>query len=342
MLISSAIFVGISLGINKETNGRLGLRNSELENFFALAGICGHALSLNSSSLVEEEQFTLYFLVVTLWFFFLRKACQHANFFEASTLCQSFLDTWNMLPNPLCLDKDDNGGRKLAQAENLCSMNNKKLKAQIVAIFMVLVTAKIVRSWHRSGVNWAHLADVAKWLEQVDGLILFGTHLLSLSAVLAICCWLVLEQTPRNLMQKAVACSLTLSALLISAYIVRTKGIKLGHVDNLSTKLAQLAYIILGSTSFSAIVFTPWLLSFLRRDFRKDDHRDRVPTVKFRESLNFIGKVVISCWCLLQLLLQQPVNSVLMVILIFQLICCLIFFNLAGPTYSLWLKVSLK
>lgn len=330
MLISSMIFVSISFWVNKEINGRLGLQIWKLENLFSLIGIGGHALSLNSSSLVEEEQFTLYFLVVTIWFLFLRKTCQHAKPCDTSTQFKSFARTCNMLPSSLSFEKCDNSTRKWPQAE---------VTTQVFAIFMVLVTGKIVRSWHRSGVNWAHLVDIAKWMEQGDASILFGAHLLSLTAAVVISWWLVLQQTPRNVMQKACACSLTLSGLLIMAYTVRAKDTGMGHDDNISIKLAQLVYSTLGFTTLSAIVFTPWFISFFGKDVAKDGF-DRALTVKFQESLNFIGKVIISCWCLLQLLLQQPVNSVPMVILLVQLICCLIFFNLTGSTYSLWLKVS--
>ncbi|MCO5559991.1 hypothetical protein L7F22_013595 [Adiantum nelumboides] len=55
-------------------------------------------------------------------------------------------------------------------------------------------------------------------------------------------------------------------------------------------------------------------------------------------SVNFIGKVSISCWCLLQLLLQQPVNSVPVLLLLLQLICCLIFFKLSGSTVDFWMR----
>eukprot|EP00250_Pteridium_aquilinum_P020571 c24867_g1_i1 orf=246-3212(+) len=348
VFLSSVLFLTVFAATNTEfcdaSKNKRELWNFKPENWIAFAGVCGHALSFNSSSLVEEEQFTLHFLVVTLWCLFARKICQK-RWCHEPVLCQSFKAWWNLLPSlRRCMKEGKNADGDAFETRDPSACDRTML-AQAVAIILILITARVLRGWHRSGVNWAHLPDVAKWLEKMGPSTLLATQLVSLIVVTIISCWLVLEQAPWVLMQRVVAGTFLLAAFLIAWYKARTWGGTGSLVDGISIKIAQLVYIVLGGTTLTVLLFTPVFVcsSVTRRQgsiLMSNYSFLKVESARGHQMcLNFIGKVFISCWCLLQLLLQQPVNSVPVLLLLLQLISCLVFFNLSGSTLDSWLKV---
>ena len=36
---------------------------------------------------------------------------------------------------------------------------------QFLAVILVLIAGKLLKSWHHGGVNWVYLPDIAKWLD---------------------------------------------------------------------------------------------------------------------------------------------------------------------------------
>jgi len=88
MFGSLVLLLGISFRVRQalsEMSERLSLKIEErnhtgnLEKIIAIFGICIHVLSLGSSSLVEEEQYTWYFLLSTLCITLIHRTCQVWN-----------------------------------------------------------------------------------------------------------------------------------------------------------------------------------------------------------------------------------------------------------------------
>jgi ethanolaminephosphotransferase len=52
--------------------------------------------------------------------------------------------------------------------------------------------------------------------------------------------------------------------------------------------------------------------------------------VEFRDSSYLIGLAYIICWCLLQLLLQQPINSMPILLLLVQILSSMLYFSCSG------------
>lgn len=354
MLFSLIVLIVVSLWVKNAVSGLpssiFEFQTYKLENVIALAGVCGHALSLNSSSFVEEEQFILHYLAVTLWCAFLRRECQQASSFQAAFF-------WRLTtPSTVSLSVDNslvnfNLDGTLTESKYQHINQRRRIINQVLAIVAVLVAGRLLRAWHRSGVNWAHLPDIAKWLEQAHPLTLLASKLMSLAFLTVIICVLILEQTPRNFMQRFAATSLSSAASIIVLYNVWTVDRRASHWPNI---LAKMVYAILGCTALSILLVSPWFMSsFVARmtvleeskkttkgllSRSQDWHSSRF-LVREQACLNFIGKVFISCWCLLQLLLQNSVNAIPVVVLLLQFINILIVFNNSRPAYSSWLKV---
>ncbi|MCO5584199.1 hypothetical protein L7F22_038122 [Adiantum nelumboides] len=336
IFLSTVFFLAISLLVNRKmcnASKTKGFWRFKPENWIMFVGVIGHALSFNSSSLVEEEQFTLHFVLVTMWCLFLRRTYQKRSSCQASE-CPSYRLLCNLLPSSRRYPS--HGDTDILKRSNSGTCHREFL-IKVFAAVLVLISARLLQGWHRGGVNWAHLSDIAKWLEQSNPSVLLASHVVSLTLVVLTCCSLVLEQRTHILMQQIVASTFIVAAIFIELYNLRTHGGTVGHNDRSSITIAQLVYTILGGTTLAVLLVSPFCFrtrtKHLIMAFPEKSH-SRV----WQASVNFIGKVSISCWCLLQLLLQQPVNSVPVLLLLLQLICCLIFFKLSGPTVDFWMK----
>eukprot|EP00249_Psilotum_nudum_P006347 c19661_g1_i1 orf=687-2798(+) len=346
MLFSLVIIIWVAFLLCKGSFKCFTWQAGSLEEIVAVGGVAVHAITLGSSSLVEEEQVTWYYLVTTICFIFIRHACQSVylesspqwKFTFSSSLISELLKTSNQItasekPKKL----------KVQLIDGTISYGGI-MKAQFLMLIVVVISGRVLRGWHRSGVNWAHLCDIAKWLEDSNSLALITVRLISLLLVTTVGCILVLEMRPRLFLQKLIAVNMAIASFLTMSYILWTHNSTAWLSGSMSILLAQLVYAILGGTSLLALLFSPWLaLDYCKMG--KDGHgsNDKFVSLTFKAReqacLNFIGRVFLSCWCLLQLLLQQPVNTGPVGLLMLQLLAIISFFNNARPAYSLWMKV---
>ncbi|KAH7297933.1 hypothetical protein KP509_25G019500 [Ceratopteris richardii] len=330
MLLSMIFFMYVSWKIILEdyiASKSMVLLILKPENWITVAGVCGHALSFNSSSLVEEEQFTLHFLQVTMWCLFLRGTIQRLGCFQSMSP-DSYKLLWDRMS---CSGEHFKQKREDAQQNQLII----SLK-QAFAGLLVLITARLLRGWHRGGVNWTTLPDIAKWLEESDPLILQAFHTVSLATVYGICCWLILNHKLFFRLKYVVAEIFTLAVVLIETYNLRIHGGISSHADSFSIMIAQVVYGLLGGTVCAVLLLSPFLLQTKGEVVVLPGKNSGT---EFQTCLNFISKVFLSSWCFLQFLLQKPVNGVPILLLLVQLIGSLIFFSLSGSALNFWLKV---
>ncbi|KAH9545771.1 hypothetical protein CY35_12G063800 [Sphagnum magellanicum] len=381
---------------------------ASVEEIFALGGIFIHAFSLASSSLVEEEQYTWHFLLSSLTLAFIRQTLQ-----SNPSLGNSKGQDFEMLQPDLLLfqgEKDANGLLKETEGDGLYSDFRTPTESlthtefcwtftlEIFPLLLILTTGRLLRAWHRSGVNWTYLPDIAKWLDEGNPAISSTLTYVSLCFVSIVGSGLVLFPLPKQLLRQAIVVCLGVATILISLY--KKLAISGGsvNVDHLPTLIARVVFGVLSFTSVSAFVCFPWVVplpprsataqsgcpmhvenvndgdqqqdqSLLQsqelqrscvttadeklRDFPNEDMYTAfvnktgeqqwdavVLEAGVQSALDSIGKVLISCWCLLQLLLQQSVNAGPVALLFLQLLIVVHYLHQTRLRHSYWLSVG--
>ncbi|KAL2650538.1 hypothetical protein R1flu_018666 [Riccia fluitans] len=366
MLLSTIIFITGVFQLSK-TSSR-GLKSgaskqaaSPLVKLVAIGGVCLHSASFGSSSFVEEEQFTWHFMLSTFFVVLLRDAFQqlkpvntksghqqgkHDNRESAAKRkCSQFFQSWLNLKSPDLQFQDP----KL-----------KSTVKEVLQICLLLTFARTLRSWHRSGVNWAHLPDVAKTLENTHPSLTAWIRAGSLLIVSLICRWLVPKTLPRFI-RRVTEASLTLTAVLVLFYYT-CDLLRLAYrsdiwkVEAWATISAQGIYLLLGATFVSTFTLFPWLivcksgtessLSFKKRKgalyvMSLQEEPGTGPSLQaaVKRSMDATGTVFLSCWCLLQLLLQQPVNAAPLTLLLLQLLLTVNLFRTAQTSFPRWISI---
>jgi ethanolaminephosphotransferase len=334
MLLSPILLFWTTLSLYKAKSRRKQQRTNSsdfsilgdysFEKLIAVGGVCIHAGSLASSSFVEEEQYTYHFLVSTLSIVLLRRALQQPR-----------------------IQKDTSG--KFSRGGGGCAV-------RVLAVAVILLCGRLLRAWHRSGVNWTHLPDIAKWLETVNVQIPITLRYAALLLATTSSCLLILSPSRRHLLRKLIACCLCLSASLIFVYVdsqskqVPTLFGSTSYPDQVPTLLARLVFGILGNTALLAVTLLPWIEPLWwngdktaacspSQEIKRMGEGFAVETV-VNSTLQSTGRVLISCWCLLQVLLQQSINAGPVALLLVQLLATVVFFGHRSNSYELWFQVS--
>lgn len=345
MLLSPILLFWTLLVLYKAKSRRTGAKTNSssfgdfsFQKLIAVGGVCIHAGSLASSSFVEEEQYLYHFLVSTLSVGFLRHALQ-----QPRQLFQGLTQRQVQAVEGGKTSKKDTGDK--------VSCGDGDNAVRVLAVVMILLCGRVLRAWHRSGVNWTHLPDIAKWLDTVDVQIPILLRYAALVFATASSCLLILSPSRRHLLRKLLACCLCLSATLIFVYVdsesdqVPTLFGSTSYPDQVPTLLARLVFGILGSTAVLAVTLLPWIepLGWDRGKttvcFPKRKWEDFPVETGVSSALQSTGRVLISCWCLLQLLLQQSVNAGPVALLLIQLLATIVFFRPRGNNHELWFQV---
>ncbi|KAJ4714544.1 GPI ethanolamine phosphate transferase 2 [Melia azedarach] len=202
--------------------------------------------------------------------------------------------------------------RKTAQllpvGNSLFQGQARNCKFEMCSIFVLLISERILRGWHQGGVNWTHLPDISKWLEHAA-----SDHIKTIQLV---------SGSFSDLLR--LLCS-------IFAFI--------------EEKICT----ILGSTIVVTVVMLPWFMPIQNSEkgSRHDiytttlvpsDVKDKSPLMELRDSLYVIGWTYILCWCLLQLLLQQPINSMAILLVLVQIMTTILHFSYSG-LHREWLEI---
>lgn len=275
-------------------------------------------LSMGSSSMVEEEQYIWHFMTSSFYLVLLRKTIQ------AIPHCMALTST----------------------------MEQKvRITPSIYTVISVLICGRILRGWHQGGVNWSHLPDISKLLEQTGPAYIQSLHLLSVVLVIIICSAVLLAS---RLIKK-------LSMFLILIYLFPSlmifEQILKYQVDTFTTSLGnttkiQIIYTLIGTCTVGILVAVPWLMPLRHSKTSKDaitlsndaleESQCELLLRGFTDSVYVIGWGYIFSWCLLQMLLQQPVNSMPTSLLLAQILASICYFSTGGIHLKQWVKVRLK
>ncbi|KAL4197269.1 hypothetical protein AMTRI_Chr04g250260 [Amborella trichopoda] len=294
-----------------------------LDEIFALMGIMGHVLSLSASSMVEEEQYTWHFLASGLYFVFLRKAFQRV---PKETISRSSVQ-----------EKKDS--LKPTKHEFLRKDNGGYLK--ILSILLVLILGRILRGWHQGGVNWTHLPDVSKWLEHAGSLTLKSLQVASVIFVVGLGSLSLFLRSQRSLIYATAQIGIFVSGFLVVLYIMEYQHEGASAYGGIL--IARMIYGFLGFTVLITAIASPWIIP-KSNPFTGSVTSIEVNKWSFHLEINnctyLVGSTYVICWCLLQLLLQQPINAVPVVLLLMQLLGSLSYFSIATVNHKKWVEVA--
>ncbi|KAL3701112.1 hypothetical protein R1sor_019134 [Riccia sorocarpa] len=359
LLISTVLFLTGVFQLSKKTSGSFSSQSgrsiqaaSPLLKLVAIGEVCLHSASFGSSSFVEEEQFTWHFMLSTLFVVLLRDSCQQFNPGNKLRIVGS--GSSNRVPA---------GRHKTIESQSggqFQATTSKRTVKEVLQICLLLTFARTLRSWHRSGVNWAHLPDVAKTLENSHPAVTACIRAACLLIITMLCRWLVPKSLPRFVRRVTKAC-LTLTAVLIYIYytcdFLRAAAIsEAWRIEPWATISAQGIYLLLGATFLSAFTLFPWLIicnsgtespsrfqekegAFYVMSLQEEPGTEFFLENGVRRSMDAVGTVFVSCWCLLQLLLQQPVNAAPLTILLLQLLLTVTLFRTAQGSFPRWTSV---
>ncbi|XP_051143920.1 GPI ethanolamine phosphate transferase 2 isoform X2 [Andrographis paniculata] len=264
-----------------------------MEDIFCVAVIIILVLSMASTSMIEEEQYIWHFMTSSLYFILLRK-----------TICSIA-----------------NGG-----ALNSTVEQTDRRSRYVYLIVAVLISGRVLRGWHQGGVNWTYLPDISKLLEQAGPTLTKSLQVLSIILVFVFCVAALLTLHFKRKAVVLLALFYLFPTLMILRWTMKFHDNTLTSLSIGSTTMIQIIYALIGSSTVGILVATPWLMPFRNLEASLVDFNLSSDLLcGFRDSLYLIGWSCVFSWCLLQMLLQQPINSIpgcLILVEILASICC--------------------
>ncbi|URE16682.1 Type I phosphodiesterase / nucleotide pyrophosphatase [Musa troglodytarum] len=332
----------------------------QVEEAFVLIGLVIHALSLGASSMVEEEQYTWHFLTSTLYLLFLLTTIRSLFKTAASDLMKMKKPEEN-LTRHLAVSNDES-----SYTTNNRSSPWTKLQEnhRIYHVLVVLIFGRILRGWHQGGVNWVHLPDISKLLVQAGSFSIKALQIFSLLNFMLVGSFAFSLARSRTHFVHIVRTSYFMSGCLVLLHIINSQTHNIGPTDSSATSVAQLFYICAGSAVLLTALVSPWIypvnheassntgkfnLSSHAKDTSSIAESGTSCLIKEMRSFYFqwgirhctylIGTTCMVFWCLLQLLLQQPVNAIPMLVIFLQETASIIYFSSYGSLHKQWIEV---
>ncbi|XVF17348.1 hypothetical protein REPUB_Repub10bG0113200 [Reevesia pubescens] len=324
LLLSSVMFCRVreiyQRGKQHPSNLNDGMNGWSLDEAFILGVILILVTSMGSSSMVEEEHYIWYFVISTFYLLLLRKTVQF----------------------PAVLGVHSSLGMHKGQTG--------KGYFRMCFIFLLLVSGRILSGWHQGGVNWTSLPDISKWLEQAGSHYVKLLQLISAFLVISIGVFALFSTNSQGKHLQLVRLGFLISGSLVLLHIIRYQDYTFSSSNYGATLLAQIIYAILGAVTIGAVVVLPWFIPFSAFKSGSNDNtlsppfflsiQEKFPLVELRDSLYVIGWAYILCWCFLQLLLQQPINSTPMLLLLVQILVGMLYFASSETHHKEWIEIA--
>ncbi|XP_054809274.1 GPI ethanolamine phosphate transferase 2 isoform X2 [Prosopis cineraria] len=319
MLSSLVILIHKEVPPREEKHGLDYLKPWKMDEAFILLGIKILVISMGSSSMIEEEHYIWHFLSSSIILIFIRKRLQS---FEPNSKYEYL---------------------------NLIKGEIKRSGVEMSLLFLILFCGRILRGWHQGGVNWTNLPDISKWLEQD------GSHFMKLiqliSCVLITCLglfalYLMRYKTKVVLM---VGFSFVMLGILISRHVMRHQDM-FASSSNDATLSIQIIYVTMGITTVVVVVALPWITRMQSPEMCSrwisskltalpDEIQNMTPILEFTATLYVIGCLYVTFWCLLQLLLQQPINAMPVLLLFMQVLASMLIFSSSELNCEQWVEI---
>ncbi|XP_042507866.1 GPI ethanolamine phosphate transferase 2 isoform X2 [Macadamia integrifolia] len=293
----------------------------DLDELFVLSAILIVALSMTSSSIVEEEQYIWHFMASTLYLIFLRRTFQSVP----------------AGPAPFLL--------------NVFNGQNCRKYSQVSSVILVLICGRILRGWHQGGVNWTHLPDISKWLEQAGPHSIKSIQIASILAIISLWSFLLYSIRSKRGFILTVQTMFLISGLLVLLHTLEYQDHTFAVFGYTTTSIAQMVYVSLGVTVIMTAVASPWVMYYSNSETRSNGKAHLVTfssidngigscLFELRYSSYLTGWAYTASWCLLQGLLQQPINTVPILLIFLQILSSLVYFSTGGIRHKLWVEVA--
>ncbi|XP_057541503.1 GPI ethanolamine phosphate transferase 2 isoform X2 [Amaranthus tricolor] len=325
MVLSSLIFLRLLFCLSSarslnENQGSFDCKKSihhwSLEEKFIVAVIVILVVSMGSSSMVEEEQYIWHFLTSTLFWILLRK-------------------TIKSLP--------------LGERDKLNKSNDNFRCSQVFSVIVMLICGRIIRAWHQGGVNWTYLPDISKWLEQAGSNHIKAIRVASGILVISLSILAFSRSSLNRVFSSLLQLIFLLSGYLVLQHIMKYQDNGFLASGHSATFMAQTIYTVLSIATGFTVLASPWfsavficksasnrLLAGSQSAKNEIIHLSR----GLKESFYLTGCAYMISWSLLQLLLQQPINSMPVFLLLLQISAAVMYFSCDGVHQTPWVEVA--
>ncbi|EEC74119.1 hypothetical protein OsI_09179 [Oryza sativa Indica Group] len=300
-----------------------------LDEVFIIVGIFLYVSSLGSSSFVEEEQYTWHYLTSTLYLIFLIKTTQSMLRESNSAVARaegkifhgndcSYFTSCKLIPS-------------MRDGYKLCT------------IIIILVSGRILRAWHQGGVNWVHFPDISKSLAQADSFVVKALQIISVLAVVVLYSVSLLLLRPRKLNILLVWLSHFFCGILVVLHIWQSQINTSLPTKHSTTSIAQIFYVIASISLTFTFVASPWIFPIHSMEAEPTSSGSSPKTAIHLQGINhsmfLIGITYAAFWCLLQLLLQQPINAIPLLLIFLQIISSIMHFSLDKSLHKKWVQI---
>jgi ethanolaminephosphotransferase len=302
-----------------------------LDEVFILVGIFLYVGSLGSSSFVEEEQYIWHFLTSTLYIIFLIKTVQSmlkesnssvVHKVEAEILHRnnSYLTSYKLTPGQL-------------------------VGCKLYTVLIVLVAGRILRAWHQGGINWVHFPDISKILTKCDSSIVKSLQIISALAVMLLYAVSLILLRTRRMLVIGLWLSHLSCGLLVMLHILKSQVNASVPMNHSTTSIAQIFYVIASISVICTVLLSPWISPIHSKEAEPTSSSGFNPQKAIHlhginHSMFLTGITYTMFWCLLQLLLQQPINAIPVLLILLQIISSVIHFSLGRSLHRQWVQVS--
>ncbi|XP_027360713.1 GPI ethanolamine phosphate transferase 2 isoform X2 [Abrus precatorius] len=325
LIISCLILLRLVFVIHKEVPA---LETQSIDNYskpwkmdevFILFGILILVISMGSSSMIEEEHYIWHFLTSTITLLFFRKAIQSLDLNKARDFLSSVKE------------------------------QNNTSGCQMISLFLILLSGRILRGWRQGGVNWTHLPDISKWLEQAGSQYINLIQIASCVMVIILGILILFLLKSKTKVVMVFGFCLLMSGFLVLRHFVKHQNMSASYNKDANLSV-QLFYAILGITIITVVLVLPWILPMQtpgmcsRQNLYKSasapvEILNMTPIFVLKDSLYIAGCVYTTSWCLLQFLLQKPVNVMPMLLLFVQVLASILIFSSSGTRHK-WVEIT--
>ncbi|KAG2298623.1 hypothetical protein Bca4012_009869 [Brassica carinata] len=186
---------------------------------------------------------------------------------------------------------------------------NSLREYKIGSIVLLLTSGRLLRGWHQGGVNWTYFLDISKWLEQAGSSYVKWIQLISSFLVIGLGLFTLFRTGSKRKSVRIQAFLFSICGCLILLHAWRYQGDMFG-TDNGATVTAKVVYLLLSISAVGGALVLPWSVQ----------NKDKSFLAMAGDCLYLIGSAYVLCWCLLQLLLQQPINAGPILLLLIQIL----------------------
>uniref|UniRef100_A0ACD5YXC8 Uncharacterized protein n=1 Tax=Avena sativa TaxID=4498 RepID=A0ACD5YXC8_AVESA len=302
-----------------------------LDEVFILMGIFLYVASLGSSSFVEEEQYIWHFLTSTLYLIFLIKTVQSILKESNSRIIQRTEAEIIHRSNSSYLTSF-----KLTPGQRVC--------CKLCTVLVVLVAGRILRAWHQGGIDWVHFPDISKILTQCDSSIVKSLQIISVLVVVVLYGVSLILLRTRRMLVVGLWLSHLSCGLLVMLHIWKSQVNTSVPMNHSTTSIAQIFYVIASISITCTVLLSPWIFPVHSKEPEPTSSSVSSPKKAIHlhginHSVFLTGVTYIMFWCLLQLLLQQPINAIPVLLILLQIISSVIQFSLEKSLYRQWVQI---